>query len=141
MANKTQILVFEDGTDAERQALHDLVRSKMEDKLRIDTDAEAVWEYLGNPDNAAEELVAVFLDLEPSNANSLALLEKIRGDSRLAHLHIVGMTSEDTPQEDLAKCIALNVVTFVEKPITLNSFTKAIADSFHSSKTASKNRK
>jgi CheY-like chemotaxis protein len=55
-------------------------------------------------------------------------------------LHVVGMTTADSPKDDLAKCIALGVVTFVEKPITLKSFTKAIADSFHSSKTASKNR-
>jgi CheY-like chemotaxis protein len=140
MADQPQILIFENGHDAEREALHGLLRDKMGDQVKIGTDAQDVWDYLNNPANAAEKLVALFLDLEPSNANSLELLQKIRRDRRLAHLHIIGMTTVDSPQEDLAKCIALNVVTFVKKPVTLGSFTKAIADSFHSSKIASENR-
>jgi CheY-like chemotaxis protein len=140
MATKTQVLIFENGSDAERYALHALLQDKMKRQVKIVTDAEAVWNYLNDPTNAADELVSVFLDLKPSNQNSLQLLGKIRGDRRLAHLHVVGMTTADSPKEDVAKCIALGVVTFVEKPITLGSFTKAIADSFHSSKIASKNR-
>jgi CheY-like chemotaxis protein len=140
MADQPQILIFENGRDAEREALHGLLRDKMGDQVKIETDARAVWDYLNDPANAAEKLVALFLDLEPSNAHSLDLLQKIRGNRRLAHLHIVGMTVADSPQEDLATCIALNVVTFVKKPVTLRSFTKAIADSFHSSKIASQNR-
>jgi CheY-like chemotaxis protein len=138
MAAKTQILIFEDGTDVDRLALHGVLQDKLGEQVKIVTDAQGVWDYLKDPTTAAEELVALFLDLEPSNLNSLELLGKIRGDRRLAHLHVVGMTTADSPKEDLAKCIALNVVTFVQKPITLKSFTKAIADSFHSSKIASK---
>jgi CheY-like chemotaxis protein len=140
MASKTQILIFEDGADAKRLALHSLLQAEMEDRVKIVTNAQEVWGYLKDAANAAEELVALFLDLEPAHANSLELLTKIRADRRLKHLHVVGMTTANSAKEDLAKCIALDVVTFVEKPITLKSFTKAIADSFHSSKIASRNR-
>jgi CheY-like chemotaxis protein len=139
MTAKTKILIFEDGSDADRLALHQLLQDKMEEQVKIVTKAQAVWDYLNDPANAAEELVALFLDLETSNKNSLEILNKIRRDRRLAHLHVVGMTTVDSPKEDLANCIALGVVTFVEKPISLKSFTKAIADSFHSSKAATRN--
>jgi hypothetical protein len=34
----------------------------------------------------------------------------------------------------MKQCIQLGVTSFVEKPVTIASFTKAIADSFHASR-------
>ena len=70
------------------------------------------------------------LDLNLTSLSGLELLRKIRAHQQLRNLFVVVMT-DSTSNEDIKRCIELGVTSFLKKPITLATFTKAIADSFH----------
>ena len=128
-----RVLIIEGDPDEERLILHHLLKEKMPGQVKLITDGQLAWEHLENQETKSEELVALFLDLNLTTLSALELLRKVRADPRLRHLHVVVMTASNSP-DDLAECRRLGVFSFVKKPITLASFTKAIADSFHDSR-------
>ena len=135
MKTAPHVLIIEDKPDADRLALHQLLAENHGDKIEMITDGQQGWDRLSRPDTDASELVAVMLDLNLTSLSGLEVLRRIRADPRLRNLFVVVMTDE-TSDADMKACIALGVTSFVKKPITLASFTKAIADSFHDSRAA-----
>lgn len=79
-----------------------------------------------------QELVALFLDLHLPGIGGLEILEKVRSHDRLKALPVIVMTSSNHPEE-IKRCHQLRVNGFVQKPVSFNAFSKAIADTFHSS--------
>ena len=58
------------------------------------------------------------------------MLRNLRQRDRLRGVPIIVMTSSNNPM-DLEECKRLNVTSYVSKPVTFNSFSKAVADIFH----------
>jgi two-component system response regulator len=130
-----RVLILEDKPDAQRLILHELLNQKHGDKVELITDGQKGWDRLCDPATDAPDLIAVLLDLNLSSLSGLEVLRRIRGNPRLKNLFVVVMT-DSTSDEDMKRCIELGVTSFIKKPITITSFTKAIADSFHDSRAA-----
>lgn len=78
--------------------------------------------------------MVIFLDCKLPGLGGLDLLEKLRGNAHLRRILIIVMTFSDDPP-DLRRCADLDVHNYIEKPVTISSFSKAIAGIFHSQKT------
>jgi CheY-like chemotaxis protein len=135
MNNSPRVLIMEDKPDAERHVLHDLIHQNHGDQVELITDGQEGWNRLSNPGTEAPDLIAVMLDLNLTSLSGLEVLRRIRAHPQLQNLFVVVMT-DNTSDEDMKRCIELGVTSFVKKPLTLASFTKAIADSFHDSRAA-----
>jgi two-component system response regulator len=130
-----RVLILEHKPDAQRLILHDLINQKHGDKVELITDGQEGWNRLCDPATDAPDLIAVMLDLNLSSMSGLEVLKRIRGHPKLKNLFVVVMT-DSTPDEDIKRCIELGVTSFIKKPITISSFTKVLADSFHDSRAA-----
>lgn len=135
MNQSPRVMILEDKPDAERLVLHELINQKHGDSVELITDGQEGWSRLCDPQTDAPDLIAVMLDLNLTSLSGLEVLRRIRAHPRLRNLFVVVMT-DNTSDEDMKRCIELGVTSFVKKPITLASFTKAIADSFHDSRAA-----
>ena len=130
-----RILIIEDNPDDEALLLRQLKKAELEKHVKVIHDGAEAMEYLKNSRTKCEDLAAVFLDLKLPKIDGLRLLEAIRSNERLKELSVVVMTSSNSPEE-LAKCRELGVSCYVQKPLTLSSFAKAFADTFHARRTA-----
>jgi two-component system response regulator len=126
----TRILVIEDNQDDEALLLRMLKRARLDSHVDVVRDGKQALDHLTHREARIESLMAVFLDLNIPSINGLQLLALIREDDRLRHLPVVVMTSSNSPQ-DLLECRKLGVMSYIQKPLTLATFTKAIADILH----------
>ncbi len=140
MKTPTRILVIEDNPDDEALLRRQLKKAELDPHIKNISDGGKALDYLTNPRSKAENLSAVFLDLCLPTVGGLTVLEKtIRGNKRLQHLPVIVMISSNPPVE-LEKCRRLGVSTYVAKPLTLSSFAKAFADTFHSGRSEARAR-
>jgi len=130
-----RILIIEDNPDDETLLLRQLKKAKLSTQVRVIADGGRARDYLTDPRFKAEDLIAVFLDLQLPTLGGLQLLEIIRADERIRHLPVILMTSSNA-QEQIDRCRELGVSSYVRKPVTFSAFAKAIADSFHIRKSA-----
>ena len=137
MKTAPHVLIIEDKPDADRLALHQLLAENHGDKIEMITDGQQGWDRLSTTAPEASGLIAVLLDLNLTSLSGLEVLRRIRAHPQLRNLFVVVMT-DNTSDDAMKECIALGVTSFVKKPLTLGSFSKAIADSFHDSRQASK---
>lgn len=125
---KTRILIVEDNSDDGELLMRQLKKAQLGEQVRVIKDGRLALEFLSEPDS--EHLIALFLDLKLPSVSGLELLEKIRRQDRIQNLPVIIMTSSNSPK-DLQKCQDLGVSSYVQKPITVAAFTKAVADIFH----------
>jgi|SRR6202050_5958493 len=125
---KTRILIVEDNADDEALLLHQINKAQFAEQVKVIRDGLEALNFLMLSE--AEHLVALFLDLKLPSLNGLLLLEKVRAHERVRNLPVIVMTSSNSP-EDLSRCAALGVSSFVQKPVSFTAFSKAIADTFH----------
>jgi two-component system response regulator len=123
--SRARILVIEDNEDDELLLLRILRQSRLASHVEVVRDGKKALDYLTHHEAKIEDLVAVFLDLNIPSIHGLKLLAMIRANDRLSHLPVIVMT---TSPEDLLECQRLSVVSYVQKPVSLASFSKAIAD-------------
>ncbi len=128
---KTRILIVEDNPDDEALLMRQLQKAQLDQHVRVISDGQAALDYLTDGHSAGENLVAIFLDLNLPSLSGLQLLERVKTHDGLKHLPVIVMTSSNAPS-DLEKCQKLGVSCYVQKPVTFTTFTKAVADSFHS---------
>ena len=122
--------MIEDNGDDELLLLRMLKKARLDSHIEVVRDGQKALDHLTDHESKAEDLVAVFLDLNLPSITGLRLLAHIRSDDRLRHLPVIVMTSSNSP-EDLQECQRLGVSSYVQKPLSLASFTKAIANIFH----------
>ncbi len=135
MKTPPRVLIIEGKPDAERLDLHKLLAENHGDKIEMITDGRQGWDRLNQLTPEDPELIAVLLDLNLTSLSGLEVLRRIRAHPQLRNLFVVVMT-DNTSDDAMKECIALGVTSFVKKPLTLASFSKAIADSFHDSRRA-----
>jgi CheY-like chemotaxis protein len=131
---QVRVLVVEDNPDDRDLLLRQLRKSGMDTHVKFITNGQEAFDFLNRPDFAlSEKLIAVFLDLRLPGISGIELLQHVRQRDDLRAIPVIVMTSSINPK-DLDECRRLQVTNFVAKPVTYSSFSKAVADVFHSPK-------
>ena len=128
--SETRILIIEDNHDDGYLLLRQLQKAGIQKHVKVIPDGGQALDYLRER-SRYEQLIAVFLDLNLPTVSGITILENIRSNVHLQRFPVVVMTSSNSPQ-DLHRCRQLGVSSYVEKPVTFEAFSKAIADTFHS---------
>lgn len=131
--DKTRILVVEDSEDHSELLLRQLRKSHLDGHVRIIGDGQEAWNFLDRQCRC-DDLIAIFLDLHLPSLDGVQLLRQIRAHPELSSVSIIVITSSDNPA-DYAACRELSVSAFVSKPVSFSTFSKTVADVFHSTET------
>jgi CheY-like chemotaxis protein len=125
---KTRILIVEDNLDDVELLMRQLKKANLNEQVMVISDGRLAFEFLTLSES--EHLVALFLDLKLPTMGGLALLEQIRSHDKIRTLPVIVMTSSNST-EDLQKCNSLGVLSYVQKPVSFEAFSKAVANTFH----------
>ncbi len=113
--------------------MRQLTKADLHTQVKVIPDGGTAFAYLADENHKAENLSAVFLDLQLPTLSGIALLAAIRSQERIKHLPVILITSS-TAEEDLDKCRAMGISAFVSKPVTFSKFANAVADAFQAQK-------
>ena len=129
-----RVLVVEDNPWDQDLLRHQLEKTKMANHVVFVSHAVKAIELLAGTEGKLfrQNLIAIFLDLHLPEMNGVELLQHIRTMPGMEEFPVIVMTSSNDPR-DLEKCERLKVMSYVNKPVTFNSFSKAVADIFHQS--------
>ncbi len=131
-----RVLVIEDNPDDCELLRRQLKKGGLGDHVKFISDGKEALEFLTGPQAPQpEDLIVILLDLRLPSLSGLDLLRRLRSQSKLQSVPVTVMTSSNDPK-DLEECRQLNVVHYVNKPVTFSSFSKAVADIFHPPKPA-----
>jgi CheY-like chemotaxis protein len=140
MLNRTQslgpppvrVVVVEDNEDDRDLLVRQLRKSQIDSHVKFFTDGREALAFLSNlpPAQPFTELIAIFLDLKLPGMTGVELLREIRRRPRVAGVPVIIMTSSLDPR-DFEACQELKVSAFVPKPVTFESFSKAITGLTH----------
>ena len=130
-AEKARIVIIEDDAADVGLLMRHLKKAKFDKHVKVIPDGKAAFEWLSSGDPQGKDIIALFLDLNLPSISGLHVLEMIRSNEGTRHLSVIVMTGSSDP-EDLKKCRQLGVSCYVQKPITVATFAKAVADIFHS---------
>jgi CheY-like chemotaxis protein len=124
-----RVLVVEDNNDDSDLLVRQLQRNNFGGSVKVITDGLQAWNLL-NDGISREDLIAIFLDLKLPSLSGLKLLSRIRSESPFCTVPVFVMTSSNDPK-DLQECTRLGVEGYIPKPVTFTTFSKAVADLFH----------
>jgi CheY-like chemotaxis protein len=118
-----RVVVVEDNLDDRDLLIRQLRKSQIDNHVKFLTDGEEALDFLSHlpPPLPFTDLIAIFLDLK---------LPGIRTLPRVQNTPVIIMTSSLDPK-DFEACQELKVAAFVPKPITFESFSKAITGLTH----------
>jgi CheY-like chemotaxis protein len=134
-APAVRVLVIEDNQDDITLLTRQLDKAGMIGQVKFLEDGQQALDYLHQDGGIQAALIMViFLDLRLPGLGGLALLRNLKSSPHLQHIPVVVMTSSNDP-EDMEECKRLQVANYVEKPVTFSSFSKSMADVFHSPNT------
>lgn len=126
-----KVLVIEDNPDDRELLLRQLRKGGLEAFVKFISDGQEALDYLTGPDAPhPNDLIVILLDLRLPSLSGLDLLRRLRAQTRFQTVPVTVMTSSNNPK-DLEECRRLEVVHYVNKPVTFDSFSKAVADIFH----------
>jgi CheY-like chemotaxis protein len=104
----------------------------MDSHVKFIPDGQEALNFLTSPTAPSpSSLIVILLDLRLPSLSGLDLLRKLRSREEFQAVPVTVMTSSNNPN-DLEECRKLNVINYVSKPVTFTSFSKAVADVFHS---------
>lgn len=140
MANLTQpleppavrVVVVEDDEDDRILLTRQLKKSKIDTHVKFLSDGRKALDFLSALPRQPpfNELIAIFLDLKLPGLSGVELLREIRRLPRVKNIPVIIMTSSLDPR-DFEVCQALKVAAFIPKPVTFESFSKAITGLKH----------
>jgi CheY-like chemotaxis protein len=140
MLNRTQalgpppvrVVVVEDNPNDRDLLTRQLRKSGIDSHVKFLTDGREALDFLSKlpPAQPFTDLIAIFLDLHLPGMSGVELLREIRRQPRVSTVPVIVMTSSLDPR-DFEACQALKVAAFVPKPVTFESFSKAITGLSH----------
>lgn len=127
-----RVVVVEDNLDDRDLLIRQLRKSKIDEHVKFLTDGKEALYFLSHlpPAMPFMDLIAIFLDLKLPGMSGVELLRAIRSLPRTQNIPVIIMTSSLDPK-DFEACQELKVSAFVPKPITFDSFSKAITGLTH----------
>lgn len=127
-----RVVVVEDNLDDRDLLIRQLRKSKIDEHVKFLTDGREALRFLSHlpPAQPFTDLIAIFLDLKLPGLSGIDLLREIRSLPRTRNIPVIIMTSSLDPR-DFEACKELKVAAFVPKPITFDSFSKAITSLTH----------
>jgi two-component system, response regulator len=127
-----RVVVIEDDVDDSELLLRQLKKSGMDNQVKFIANGQEALDFLIGPNAPvqAEELIAIFLDLKLPSLSGIELLRRLRATEKTRNLPVIVMTSSNNPR-DMEECRQLKVTSYVPKPVSFTSFSKAVADVFH----------
>jgi two-component system, response regulator len=133
-----RVLVVEDSPYDQELLRRQLSRVQMDESIVFVSDAAQALDLLIGVDSEVfrQELLAIFLDIHLPGMDGMELMQRIRIMPGMANLPVIVMTSSKDPC-DMEECRRLKVMGYVEKPVTLESFSHALANIFHNAKESS----
>jgi two-component system response regulator len=131
-AETVRVVVVEDNIDDQALLVRQLRKSEIEHHVKFITDGREALDYLSHMPPAAPfcDLIAIFLDLKLPGLGGLEILRRIKKLPRVKNIPVIVMTSSLDPK-DFEECQRLKVASFVTKPVTFESFSKAITGLVH----------
>ncbi len=126
-APSVRVVVVEDNDDDRDLLVRQLRKAGIDSHVKFFTAGGEALDFLGKlpPAPPFTDLIAIFLDLKLPGISGVEVLRGIRGLPRVSSVPVIIMTSSLDPK-DFEACQALKVAAFVPKPITFESFSKAI---------------
>lgn len=130
--NSVRVIVIEDDANDRELLLHQLQKSGMDSHVKFITNGQEALDFLTGPRATvlAKELIAIFLDLKLPSLSGLEFLRRLRASDKHRNLPVIVMTSSTDP-EDMDECRRLKVISYLPKPVSFTTFSKAVADVFH----------
>jgi CheY-like chemotaxis protein len=127
-----RVVVVEDDPDDRALLTRQLKKSSIDSHVKFFTHGEEALAFLSNlpPAQPFTELIAIFLDIKLPGMSGVDLLREIRRQPRVSDIPVIVMTTSLNPR-DFEACQQLKVSAFVPKPITFESFSKAITGLRH----------
>jgi len=133
---QVKVLVIEDNADDRELLMRQLRKSGLGEQVKFISDGKEAHDFLTGPEAPPpDDLIIILLDLRLPSLSGLELLRRLRALPRFQALPVTVMTSSNDPR-DLEECRRLNVLSYLTKPVTFDSFSKAVADIFHPPKAA-----
>lgn len=131
-AHVVRVLVIEDDPDDRELLMRQLSKSKIEDHVKFIGDGKEAFCFLSDlpPQRPFCNLIAIFLDLKLPSMSGLELLRRIKQIPRVQNIPVIVMTGSLDPK-DFEECQKLKVAAFIAKPVTFESFSKAIVGLVH----------
>jgi CheY-like chemotaxis protein len=126
-----RVLVIEDNADDRELLLRQLRKGGLDHHVKFISDGRHALDFLTGPEAPPpRDIIVILLDLRLPSLSGLDLLRQLRSRPEFQTVPVTVMTSSNNPN-DLEECRRLNVVHYVNKPVTFSSFSKAVADVFH----------
>jgi chemotaxis family two-component system response regulator Rcp1 len=122
-----QILLVEDNPADVRLTVEALRAAKVANELHVVDDGEAAIDYLrqrGSYSGAGRPDI-VLLDLNLPRLDGRDVLADIKGDSDLASIPILVLTSS-AAEEDIARSYELHANCYISKPVDFTEFMEAV---------------
>jgi CheY-like chemotaxis protein len=129
-----RVIVVEDNKDDQELLNRELRKTEIGDHVLFLSNPKSVLQLLNGPDEAEvkKSLLAFVFDINLPEMTGIELLRKIRSMESWEHFPVIMMSTDSRP-DYISACTELNVMAFIEKPLTVSSFAGAIAPLFHQS--------
>jgi CheY-like chemotaxis protein len=127
-----RVVVVEDNVDDRDLLVRQLKKSKIDSHVKFIANGREAIDFLANLPPAAPftDLIAIFLDLKLPGMTGIEVLRTIKKTPRVSKTPVIIMTSSLDPK-DFEACQELKVAAFISKPVTFDSFSKAITSLPH----------
>jgi CheY-like chemotaxis protein len=122
-----RVVVVEDNDDDRDLLIRQLRKSRIDHNVKFLSDGKEALNFLSNlpPPEPFCDLIAIFLDLKLPRMSGVNLLSHIRKTPRVQNTPVIIMTASLDPK-DFEACQDLKVAAFIPKPVTFESFSRAI---------------
>jgi CheY-like chemotaxis protein len=125
------ILLVEDSPEDHATTVRAFERAGVRDSIRHCEDGDEALDYLRRTgayaDQPAPRPDLILLDLNLPGTDGREVLEEIKRDSDLGRIPVIVLTTS-SDQRDIDKCYRVGANTYIQKPVDLDNFFRAIAE-------------
>ena len=127
MDNDVEILLVEDNSNDERQAMLAFNRSKIANHVHVVRDGAEALEFVfctgAYADRRIENPRVILLDLKLPLVDGIEVLRQIRSDPRTRFVPVVVLTSSNE-ERDMIETYRLGVNSYIVKPLDFEQFNE-----------------